>query len=73
MPLQLFLPGFPEGSVKIGDTLSILKKDGRINYFTGSDNYFSHIEGDMQPHRFILATLMENGYVRPCDLEKAPF
>jgi len=72
MPLQLFLPGFPEGSVKIGATLSILKKDGRVNYFTGSDNYFSHIEGDVQSHRFILATLMENGYVRPRDLENAP-
>jgi hypothetical protein len=72
MPLQLILPGFPEGSARIGATLSILKKDGRFNYFVGSDNYFSHIEGDMSSHRFILATLMENGYVRPCDLEKPP-
>lgn len=72
MPLQLLLPGFPEGSVRIGATLGILKKDGRFNYFVGSDNYFSHIEGDMSSHRFILATLMENGYVRPCDLEKPP-
>ncbi len=72
MPLQLLLRGFPDGASRIGDAVSILKKDGRVTYFVGGDNYFSHQEGDSPSHRFILASLMENGHVRACDLEKAP-
>ena len=72
MPFQLFLPGFPEGSIKIGNSLSILKKEGRVTYFVGNDNYFSHREGDTRGHKFVLASLIENGHVRPCDLEKLP-
>lgn len=72
MSLQLFLPGFPEGSTKIGSALSMLKKGGRITYFVDSDNYFSHKEGDAGAHRFALATLVENGHVRPRDLEGPP-
>ncbi len=72
MPRQLLLPGFPEGSSRIGDALSILKKDGRITYFVAGDNYFSHAEGDPSSLRFILATLMDNGHVRASDLHKAP-
>ena len=74
MTLQLFLPGFPVGATSVGDRgLSILKKDGLVTYFVGSDNYFSHREGDEQTHRLALAMLMENDHVRPCDLEKSPF
>ena len=72
MPRQLLLPGFPEGSSRIGDALSILNKDGRITYFVGGDNYFSHGVDDACWQRFILASLMDNGHVRACDLEKAP-
>lgn len=69
---QLLFPGFPEGATRIGDALSILNKEGRLTYFVGSDNYFSHIDGDDPARRYALATLMENGHVRPCDLEGPP-
>ena len=72
MHLQLFLTGFPDGATKIGATLSILQKDERVTYFVGGDNYFSHGKGDLRSPRFALATLMENGHVRPCDLECSP-
>jgi len=72
MPLQLLLQGFPDGASRIGDALSILEKDGHVTYFVGGDNYFSHREGDDASRRFILASLVENGHVRACDLEKAP-
>lgn len=72
MPLQLLLPGFPDGSSRIGDSLSVLNKDGLVTYFVGSDNYFSHLVGQVSSLRFILATLMHNGHVRARDLEKAP-
>lgn len=69
---QSLLPGFPDGAQKIGHSLSILEKDGRVTYFVGGDNYFSHAEGDAQSRRFALASLMENGHVRARDLEEAP-
>jgi hypothetical protein len=72
MPLQLLLQGFPDGASRIGGVLSILEKDGHVTYFVGDDNYFSHREGDDASRRFILASLMENGHVRACDLEEAP-
>lgn len=72
MPLQLLLPSFPDGASRVGDGVSILEKEGRVTYFVGGDNYYSHAIGDASSRRFILASLMENGHVRPCDLEKAP-
>jgi hypothetical protein len=66
------LPGFPDGAQKIGAWLSILKKDGLVSYFLGGDNYFSHPTGDRKSERFALTSLMENGHVRACDLEKPP-
>jgi len=72
MHRQRFLPGLPDGSTKIGDTLSILQKDGLVTYFVGGDNYYSHSKGDAQSQRFALATLMENGHVRARDLEGPP-
>lgn len=72
MQRQQFLPDFPDGAIKIGNSLSILKKEGLVTYFVGGDNYFSHPEGDLKGQRFAFATLMENGHVRPCELEGSP-
>jgi len=69
---QSALPGFPDGARKIGTWLSILEKDGLVTYFLGGDNYFSHPTGDRKSERFALTSLMENGHVRACDLEKPP-
>lgn len=66
------LPGFPDGAQKIGTWLSIVRKDGSVTYFLGGDNYFSHPIGDRKSERFALTSLMENGHVRACDLEKPP-
>jgi prepilin-type processing-associated H-X9-DG protein len=66
------LPGFPDGAQRIGTWLSILEQDGLVTYFLGGDNYFSHRSGDKKSERFALTSLMENGHVRACDLEKPP-
>jgi hypothetical protein len=66
------LPGFPDGARRIGTWLSIVEKDGLVSYFLGGDNYFSHPAGDRKSERFALTSLMENGHVRACDLEKPP-
>jgi hypothetical protein len=72
MALQKFLLGFPDGAIKIGDSLSILQKDGVVTYFVAGDNYFSHKIGDENARRFAFATLMTNGHVRVRDLQGPP-
>jgi len=72
MPLQLLLPDFPDGASRIACGLHILKKDGVVTYFLGSDNFFHHGVADTSSHHFILASLMDNGHVRPCELQQAP-
>ncbi len=69
---QQFLPGFPDGAVRIGDMLSILTKDGRVTYFIGSDSYFDHALDDKQSERFVLTSLMHHGHVRACHLKAKP-
>ena len=72
MPLQLLLPDFPDGATRIACGLHILKKDGRVTYFLGSDNFFHHGVEDTSSQHFILASLMDNGHVRACELQQAP-
>ena len=72
MPLQLLLPDFPDGATCIACGLHILNKDGELTYFVGGDNYFRHRLDDRASYRFILASLMDNGHVRPSELEAAP-
>ncbi|MBF0173162.1 MAG: hypothetical protein HQL83_06915, partial [Magnetococcales bacterium] len=69
---QPFLPGFPEGIEKINASVGILRKDGKVTYFIGSDNYFEHEQGDISGERFALTSLMINRHVRPSELERAP-
>ncbi len=69
--MQMLLPGFPVGAIRIGATVSVLKKDGQVTYFVGSDNYFSHREGEQASERFVIATLINNRHMRLCDVEKS--
>jgi hypothetical protein len=68
---QQWLPGFPEGRQPIGEGVGILEKDGQVIYLVGADNYFSHPTGDQAARRFALASLMENGHVKACELERS--
>jgi hypothetical protein len=68
---QLLLPGFPDGAIRIGPTLSILKKADCVTYFVGSDNYFAHKASDQAGQRFALAALIANGHVRAVDVERS--
>ena len=72
MHKQSLLPGFPEGAHKIGVALRILEKDDWVTYFVGGDNYYSHRKDDLKGRRFALSSLMANGHVRVCDLEREP-
>jgi len=69
---QSLIPGFPDGAQRIGEALSILEKDDWVTYFVGGDNYFSHPKEDIKSRRFALASLMENGHVRACELQGVP-
>ena len=66
---QLLFAGFPEGAIRIGSILSILKKEGEVTYFVGDDNYFSHAEADRCGQRFAIATLISNRHVKACEVE----
>jgi hypothetical protein len=66
---QSFLPGLPDGAFKIGNSVSVLKKEDRVTYFVGSDNYFSHAEEDGKSRRFALTNLIDNGHARARDVE----
>lgn len=68
---QLLLQGFPDGAIRIGPALSVLRKEGRVTYFVGPDNYFSHPESDLGAQRYILAALVANGHARPCEVERS--
>lgn len=66
---QLLLQGFPEGASRICPVVSILKKDGRVTYFVGPDNYFSHPDDDQASFRFAIATLIANHHVKAIEVE----
>jgi len=72
MPLQLLLPDFPDGATRIAYGLHLLKKDGVVAYFLGDRNCFHHRVEDTSSYHLILASLMDNGYVRACELQEAP-
>jgi transposase len=65
----MLLPGFPAGAIRVGKLVSVLSKDGTVTYFVGSDNYFSHAEGDRKSQRFAISTLIANRHMRLRDLE----
>jgi len=66
---QLMLQGFPDGAIRIGPALGVVNKAGRVTYFVGPDNYFSHAETDAAGQRFIIASLVANRHVRACEVE----
>ncbi len=68
---QLLLQGFPNGAIRIGALLSVLKKEGVVTYFLGSDNFYSHTESDRGGQRFSIATLIANGHVPACEVERS--
>jgi hypothetical protein len=68
---QLLLQGFPDGAMRIGATLSVLKKEGRVAYFVGPDNFFAHAQTDVAGLRFAIATLITNGHVRASEVERS--
>lgn len=68
---QLLLPGFPDGASRIGASVSVLKKEERVTYFVGGDNYLSHTVGDKAGLQLAITTLIANGHVRSGEVEKS--
>jgi len=68
MHKQRFIAGFPDGALRIGESVSIVEKDGWVTYFLGGDNYFTHTKADVRGRRFILTSLMENNHLKAADL-----
>ncbi len=68
---QLMLQGFPDGAIRMGPVVSVLKKEGWVTYFVGADNYFSHAVTDAPGQRFAISTLIANRHVRICEVESS--
>jgi len=69
---QLMLQGFPDGAIRMGPVVSVLKKEGWVTYFVGDDNYFSHAVTDAAGQRLAISTLISNRHVRVCEVEASP-
>ncbi len=61
----------PDGAIRINSAVSLLSKEGRVTWFVGDDNYFSHPADDSAGHHLALATLMDNGHARPSQITAA--
>src|SRR3990167_5319366 len=70
---QLLLPGFPGGASRIGASVSVLKKEERVTYFVGGDNYFSHKVDDKAGLQLAITTLIANRHIRASEVEKSCF
>jgi len=68
---QPFLPGMPEGAIRINTLVNRLAKDGQVTWFLGADNYFSHPVDDAAGQRLALATLMTNRHAHSYQIQKA--
>ena len=69
---QKWLDGFPAGATRIGADVMTLEKDGFVVYLVGGDNYFSHKTGEESSVKFALCSLMDNGYLKACELQRPP-
>lgn len=67
---QLFLPGMPDGAIKINSIVSLLNKDNQVTWFVGTDLFFTHRRDNKRSFQLALALLMENGHARPCEIEQ---
>jgi hypothetical protein len=70
--LQDFLPGFPDGAIKINSRVCLLKKERIFTYFVGVDSYFSHKEHEVSAFRMAIATLIHNGHAKPVEIQNSP-
>ena len=68
---QLLLPGFPDGASRIGASVSVLKKEERVTYFVGGDNYLSRKVDDKAGLQLAITTLITNRHVRAGEVEKS--
>jgi hypothetical protein len=68
---QLLLQGFPGGATKIGPVVSLLNKEGKVTYFVGPDNFYSHAATDADGLRFAIATLIANSHLRASEVESS--
>lgn len=52
-------------------SVSVLRKEGRVYYFIGSDSFFAHDVDDASSKRFAIAALIVNHHVRAIEVERS--
>jgi len=58
---KVFLPGMPDGAIRINPTVSQLSKEGHVTWFVSDDNYFSHPAADSAGHHLAMVILIDGG------------
>lgn len=56
---QLFLPMIPSGATAISDTVSVVRENGRLEYFLGLYPIFQHHESETRLFKFRTLDLLK--------------
>jgi len=67
---QLFLPMIPSGATGISDTVSVVRENGRWEYFLGLYPIFQHHESETRLFKLITSQLINSGACRHRDIMK---
>jgi len=67
---QLFLPMIPSGATAISDTVSVVRENGRWEYFLGLYPIFQHHESETRLFKLITSQLINSGACRHRDIMK---
>jgi len=68
--MQDILPLVPAGSSPINDIVSFVNEEGQWTYYIGVFPFFSHNGNDKNAFRFAIASLINAGVCRPCEIVK---
>lgn len=68
---QLLIPMFPEGSIHVSESVSVVKRDGVIWYFHQGMPMGSHAEDDHASFRLQTSLLCDSGACKLVEIERA--
>ena len=68
---QVQMPFFAEGVTNINNMLGYSRQNGRISYFTGNVQMYTHEVDDSASFRMIIAQICDNGIARQADIARS--
>lgn len=68
---QVQMPFFAEGVTNINNMLGYSRQNGRISYFTGNVQMYTHEVDDSASFRMIIAQICDNGIAKQADIARS--